>query len=172
MGTRSDWEMWHCVGRICIHCCLSVSYPPLYFYEWLEVPLIEYLIPSWSKQCHFDQNYYQISSRISDFGHHLGLRNVMLWHKDMHPLLLECLPSSLIFERMIEGAPYRISVSSLVNTVWFLTKLLWNFKQNDQFWAPYRPGKCDAVSCGHTSIAAWVYPNLPHTYINDRRCLR
>ena len=58
--------------------------------------LIEYMCPLCPIQCVFYQNYFQLSSNMTNFGPLIGLENVMLYHKDMHPLLLECFLASLI----------------------------------------------------------------------------
>ncbi len=130
----------------------------------------EYLDPLWSSECLLYQHYSPFLSKISNFGHQISPWYMMLCHKDMHPLLLASFITSHYGIRMIRSAPDRISGPLMVNTVSFLPKLLSNFKQNIQFWAPHRPEKCDAVSQGHASIAAWVFPCLPHISKNDWRC--
>ena len=67
-GIGSAKKMWHYVMRMNIHCCLSVSLPPLDVWEWLEKSMLAYLIPLWSTPCLFYQIYTQISSQICNSG--------------------------------------------------------------------------------------------------------
>ena len=50
------------------------------------------------------KNNFQISCKISYFGHPLGTGYGILWHKERHPLLLDCFIPFLKCMRMIMGA--------------------------------------------------------------------
>ena len=145
-GTISAWEIWYCVVRMSIHCCLSVSYAALDVQEWSVEPLKLYLIPLWSSQCIFYQNHSQVSSKISDSGQYINMENMILCCKDIHSLVLECFITSLRCTRMVGRSSDSVSESPMVITVYILPKLLSSFKQNIQSWIPNQPGKCDIVS--------------------------
>ena len=136
-SARLALEMWCCVVRTCIHCCLSVYYPSIDVWEWWEDPLIEYLFSSWSAQCCFYPIKTQIPSKITNFERQIILWSVMLCRKDMHLLQLEWLFSFLICIRMMGRASDRIFDALIDNTVSFLPNLCSNFEQNSHFWAPY-----------------------------------
>ena len=82
------------------------------------------------------------------FGHEISLGNVMLCPKDRHPLLVECLITSLRYMRMVGQDSGTGSVSSplIVNIDSFLLKKHSFCKQNNQFWAPDQPRNCDVVT--------------------------
>ena len=68
------------------------------------------------------QTISQISSKISNFEHQISLGNVTLWCKNIHPLLLECFPTSCWCIRMIRIASAEICDPLVFNTVSFLPK--------------------------------------------------
>ena len=128
-GTTSAREVWYCVVRISIHCCLSVSYAALDVQEWSAEPLKVYLIPLWSSQCSiFYQNHSQVSSKISDSGQYINMENMILCCKDDHSLLLKCFLTSLRCVWMIVRPPNSIYDPLMVITVSFLLKTTLNFQ--------------------------------------------
>ena len=91
LSTRSAWEMRHWIVRTCIHCFLSVYQTPSYVREWLMKPLTAYLIPLYGQHCVFSNNKsLKFQAKFPNLGHQISLGNVILCHKDRHPLLLEC----------------------------------------------------------------------------------
>ena len=97
-------KIWLHVTRTDIHCLLSVPWLPFNGEEWLEELMTEYSITSWSTQSSFNQKYSQISSKIVNLGKLDQPENMMLCHKDRHPLPLECFIISLRCIRMIGRA--------------------------------------------------------------------
>ena len=71
--------------------------------------------------------------------------SVTLYGKDRHPLLLERLLPFHMCIRMIGSASDRIFDPLVVDTVFFPVNNHSYFKQNNQFWAPEPPRKCDTV---------------------------
>ena len=59
------------------------------------------MITSWWTPCLFHQQYSQMSRKISMFWHQISMGNLTLCRKDIHTLLLEYFPTSLICIRMI-----------------------------------------------------------------------
>ena len=97
-----------------------------------------------------------------DFGYPLSTRYGMLYYKERHALLLECI---ITFLRCIKGGQLELllaSSSSLwLTPIHFCWCRLSNCIQNARFVAPSRPGECDAVLGGESHIAARVCHNLP-----------
>ena len=93
-----------------------------------------YLIPLWSTQCLLYQNYSQISSIITNFGHQIGLEDVILCLKDRHSLLREWFITSPRCIQMIRSASDRIYNPLTVIMVSFLPNIHSNFKQIYQVW--------------------------------------
>ena len=94
----------------------------------------------------FYQTYALIPSKITNVGHRISPGYVTLCCKDRYLLLLECFLTSLRCVRTIGRAFDSISDSLLVNTACFLPNGCTKFKQDNQFWAPDQPRKCDTVS--------------------------
>ena len=124
--------------------------------------MISLLSPQW---CYY-QNDTQVFSNISNFGHHISLGNVMLCCKDMHPLLLECFPTTSRCMGMTGSDFDSLYDPQMVITVLFLPKRHSGFQQNINFvWPPYQPGKCDGV-------AKDMHPLLLRCFPTPIRCMR
>ncbi len=78
-------------------------------------------------------------------GYQISIGYVSLCRKDKYPLLLDYFLTSHRCITMIISASESAYDILMINTVSFLTKLLPNFKQNNQFGAPGQHGKCGNV---------------------------
>ena len=81
----------------------------------------------------FYQNYSQISSIITHFGHQISPENVMLYAKDRHPMLLAWFITSLRCLGIIQRATVRIYDSLMVVIGSFIPIIPSNVKQNNKF---------------------------------------
>ena len=92
------------------------------------------------------QTYSQISGKITNFGHQINPGNVALCRKNRHPLPLECFITFPRYTGLFGRVSDSISVPIMVIIMSSLPNACSNLKQNNQFWAPGQPGKCDIGS--------------------------
>ena len=114
------------------------------------------------------QTISQISSKISNFEHQISLGNVTLSCKDIHPLLIECFPTSCRCIRMMKIASVEICDPLVVNTVSFLAQTPLKCQVTYPMLSTRSARKMwHHCVIGHPSIAAWVFPNLPYMFEKD-----
>ena len=89
------------------------------------------------------KNTLKFQAKITNFVYQFSPGNVVMWQKNIHPLLLKCFLTFLGYMNIIKIAFDSISNPLMVNAASFYQNKFWHLTQNNQFWAPDQPGKCD-----------------------------